>query len=486
MQKSFDIWCVREYNWCIKTPKGIPKMKTTKSLTKNLLKKITAGVLTAALLVVPVFSLSSCSDNSEQLDKIESGITSLSTANQIKALEDKIAGLADADDVAAIKEQLGALAGSAQLDELIAALTPKEEESGPLADNYAEEAYEKLVYIDKVLKDRDCIAGEQFKLAQKWIIFSLMEAGYVEGVDVVKQDSTMSKYVKKLEDAGAYKDMFPAVDSYDVSTETYNREGRKYVVAEGDTGAYVKVTLHTPNIVVTKKGNSDKTIIVGAHYDGTGSGDNGSSIALAVTTAQHLYDVETEYTIKFVFFTAEEYGLYGSSSYVENMTDEEIANTLYMINMDSLVCGDYCYLYGGVQDDENQTVTDTDAYDNAMAVASKAGLTFKSNPWTYESPAPGYDSPDYASPSTGDWSDHSPFKYAGIDYLYFEATNWDIPGPYYEYDGYGETYLVGMLMNTENDYLDYIETYFPGRPLKHLTQFSTLLNLLLTQTNYGE
>lgn len=475
-------------------------MKTAKSLTKSLIKKITAGVLSAALLVVPMFSLSGCSDNSEQLNKIETGMTTLSTAEQIKALEAKVAGLAAANDVAAlkaqlddlaaaedvedIKAQLGALASADKLDELIAALTP--EESGPLADNYAEEAYEKLVYIDKVLKDRDCIAGEQFKLAQKWIIFSLMEAGYVEGVDVVKQDSTMTKYVAKQDNADAYGDMFPAVDSYDISTETYNRQEWKYVVAEGDTGAYVKATLHTPNIVVTKQGKSDKTIIVGAHYDGTGSGDNGSSIALAVTTAQHLYDVETEYTIKFVFFTAEEYGLYGSSSYVENMTDAEIENTLYMINMDSLVCGDYCYLYGGVQDYDNKTVTDTAAYDNAMAIASKAGLTFKSNPWTYESPAPGYDEPAYASPSTGDWSDHAPFKYAGIDYLYFEATNWEIPGPYDEYDGYGETYLVGMLMNTENDYLEYIETYFPGRPLKHLTRFSTLLNLLLTQTNYGE
>ena len=62
-------------------------------------------------------------------------------------------------------------------------------------------------------------------------------------------------------------------------------------------------------------------------------------------------------------------------------------------------------------------------------------------------------------------------------------TNWDIPGAYAEYDGYGETYLVGMLMNTENDYLDYIEKYFPGRILDHITQFSTLLNVLVTQSD---
>ena len=70
---------------------------------------------------------------------------------------------------------------------------------------------------------------------------------------------------------------------------------------------------------------------------------------------------------------------------------------------------------------------------------------------------------------------------AGVTYLYFEATNWEIP----DYTGYGESSIVGMLMNTENDYLEFIETYYPGRPLKHLTQFSSLLNALLTQTSWN-
>ena len=451
---------------------------------KAIFKKIAACALAATLTISSMLCLGSCGDDEPtQLDQIQGSITGLSTAEQIEAIKAQIAGLSTAEQIEAIKAQIASINDSEQIEALYNALFPVQEE-GKLASNYAAEAYEKLVYIDQVLKDRDCVNGAQFKLAQKWIIFNLMEAGYVEGVDIEKQDSTMTQYAAKQETQEAYKSMFGAVDSYDISTETYNKSGRKYTVAEGDTGAYVKVTLHTPNIVVTKQGKSDKTIIVGAHYDGDGTGDNGSSIALAVTTAQHLFDVETEYTIKFVFFTAEEYGLYGAKTYANAMTEEEIANTLYMINMDSLVCGDYCYLYGGVQDDETQTVSGTEAYDNAMAVADELGLSFKSNPWTYENPAPGYDSPDYASPSTGDWSDHSPFKAIGVNYLYFEATNWDIPGPYAEYDGYGETYLIGMLMNTSNDYLEYIEKYFPGRPLAHLTQFSTLLNALLTQTNY--
>lgn len=420
--------------------------------------------------------------DADDIADVKSKIDQLSITEQVAELKEKLSSLSYTEDLAAIKEMINKLATAEQVDNLADALTPSGSQS-PLAADYAEEAYEKFLYIDKVLKDRDCLTGEKFQLAQKWIIFSLMEAGYVENVDIVKQDTTMTKYVAIKENPSEYAAMYPAVDHIDISEETYVRSGRNYVAAAN--GTHVKVTLHTPNIVVTKKGNSDKTIIVGAHYDGTGSGDNGSSVALALTTAQHLHDIETEYTIKFVFFTAEEYGLYGSKAYVAAMTEEEIANTLYMINMDSLVCGDYCYLYGGVQDDQNQTVTNTDAYDNAMNLAKTAGLKFKSNPWTWDNPAPGYDSPDYASPSTGDWSDHAPFKNAGINYLYFEATNWEIPGPYKEYDGYGETYLVGMLMNTPNDYVEYIETYFPGRPLAHLKQFSTLLNLLLTQKDYA-
>ena len=202
-----------------------------------------------------------------------------------------------------------------------------------------------------------------------------------------------------------------------------------------------------------------------------------------LTTAMHVHDLETPNTLVFVFFNAEEYGCYGSTAYADAMTGEEVENTLYMINMDSLVCGDYVNIYGGVFDKDNKEVVDAEAYYNAAAVAESIGLSFKTNPWTYENPAPGYEEPEYLSPSTGDWSDHVGFKKRGIKYLYFEATNWEIPGPYAEYDGYGETYLAGMIMNTDKDYLEYIEYYFPGRVLSHITQFSALLNALVMQKN---
>lgn len=343
----------------------------------------------------------------------------------------------------------------------------------------AEKSYDKIKYIDANLSDRDCYHGENFKDAQTWITSLALAAGYDESA-ITTQDVTTISY--KSADADL-DEAFSAVKSYETDGKLYKRSGRSYV--EDPEGEYVKASVVTENIIISKPGKSEKQIIVGSHYDGDGTGDNGSGVALNLTMLEKLVNVATPYTIQFVFFTAEEYGCYGSTAYANAMTDEEVANTLYMINLDSLVCGDYCYIYGGVQNDDEKIVTQTEAYDNAMAIAKSLGLDFHSNPWTWDNvePDPENDTglPKYASPSTGDWSDHVGFKNKGIKYLYMEATNWEIPGPYNEYDGYGETVLVGMLMNTTNDYLEYIETYFPGRILEHLNQFGTLLNALLVQ-----
>lgn len=384
----------------------IVNIKKAKKDLEMKFNKLATILLTGALSACLIVGAAGCSSNDSAVKDLE---------NKLSGYESKL-------------DEMGKL-----LEEMNNSLKPTEI-TAPV--EYSEECYEKVKYIDSVLRDRDCINGESFELAQKWIAWNLIQAGYGED-DIKFQDVT------------------------------FTRRGTEYT---------------SPNIVIKKQGKSEKQIIVGAHYDGTGTGDNGSGVALALTTAEKIADMELEYTITFVFFTAEEYGCYGSTAYANAMTETEIANTLYMINLDSLVCGDYAYIYGGVQDNANKTVTQTQAYDNAMEVAKSLGLSLKSNPWTWENPAPGYDEPDYASPSTGDWSDHKGFKKKGIPYIYFEATNWEIPGPYAEYDGYGETYLIGMLMNTENDYLEYIEKYFPGRIQQHLKTFSTLLYALVTQT----
>ena len=417
--------------------------------------KITSALLASALTVGCALGMTAC------------GNSATSSQNDSALL----------DEIAKLEQQLSDV--KQDLADLKKANEPDAEEE--TVWTYGAESYEKLKFIDKGLSDRDCLAGKHFKYTQNWIAYTLKNAGYTDD-DINYIDVAVPSYAEKDLKSYQLASAFPAASKVEYASDvTYSKQGYRYV--QDDEGTYKQVNAYSPNIEVTKQGKSDKQIIIGMHYDGDGTGDNGSGVALGLTTAEKFHDIETEYTLKFVFFTAEEYGLYGAKSYAAGLTDEEKANTLYMINIDSIVCGDYCYLYGGVQDNTNKTVNKTEAYDNATAVAKTLGLEFKSNPWTWDKPSPDDEGgdPSYASPSTGNWSDHAPFAKAGVTYLYLEATNWEIP----DYTGYGESSIVGMLMNTENDYLEFIETYYPGRPLKHLTQFSTLLNALLSQTEWN-
>ncbi len=306
---------------------------------------------------------------------------------------------------------------------------------------YGQQAYVYLQYIDRYLPDRDSVNGKNTVEAQEWIIRELENAGYAQN-QIEIQDFSFS-----------------------------GGRGKKYTAQ---------------NIIVTLPGQSTAQIIIGAHYDavddGSGTGDNGSSVALLLETACRLIqESPLEYTLVFAFFGAEEYDLDGSYAYVEAMTEKEVSNTEFMINMDSIICGDFCYIHGGVADYKNERVIELDAVNNVYAINQQLGLALHVHPWTYDNPAPGFKEPDYPSPSIGDWSDHAAFAERGIQYVYFEASNWEIPGPDRQYDGDSETAAVGRIMHTKNDTISRIEELFPGRTLYHLQIFSLLLNTVLTE-----
>lgn len=302
---------------------------------------------------------------------------------------------------------------------------------------YGQQAYVYLQYIDSHLPDRDCVSGENTAEAQDWIVAELEAAGYAE-------------------------------DQIEMEDFSFEDE-------EGDDNT-------SQNIIATLPGQSERQIIVGAHYDGTGAGDNGSGVALLLETACRLVKEDSPpHTVVFIFFGAEENDGDGSAAYAEGMTDDACADTDFMINMDSVICGDFCYLHGGVADFKHERVIGLDAFDKVYAISQRLGLGLHLNPWTFDNPAPGFDVPDYPSPSVGDWSDHISFAERGIQYVYIEASNWEIPGPDHQYDGDSETADAGRIMHTENDTLPRIEALFPGRTRYHLQVFSLLINTVLTE-----
>ncbi len=78
-------------------------------------------------------------------------------------------------------------------------------------------------------------------------------------------------------------------------------------------------TYYGRNIIFTKKGNTEREIVIGAHYDSVdtnGADDNASGVALLLETAIRIIDVDTNYTIRFILFDLGEYQNAGSQYHI--------------------------------------------------------------------------------------------------------------------------------------------------------------------------
>ena len=173
---------------------------------------------------------------------------------------------------------------------------------------------------------------------------------------------------------------------------------------QGDISAIVSVEpydLPSRNVIAEKQGNSDSggIVVVGAHYDTTpdtqGANDNGSGLSVVMTMAELTADIEYPFTVKFVLFGAEEVGLFGSRHYVDALGEQEIEDTLAMLNFDVPGSGDHLDFVG------SRELTDyaTEIAESIGAEAARAGL------------------PDSAA------SDHAPFHEVGIPVIFILAND---------------------------------------------------------------
>ena len=94
------------------------------------------------------------------------------------------------------------------------------------------------------------------------------------------------------------------------------------------------------NILVVKKGRTDRVIVVGGHHDkvedGMGAIDNGTGSTMVANLFQALRDHETDATIVFVAFGREEEGLLGSAAYLRALSPEQRSKIDAMVNLDTL------------------------------------------------------------------------------------------------------------------------------------------------------
>jgi len=245
-----------------------------------------------------------------------------------------------------------------------------------------------------------------------------------------KEEETAAYIILQLEGMG-----------YDVEVQEfeYERSGEVY---------------YSQNIIATKAGKIDQTVIIGAHYDSvserscgdgnilTGAGDNASGVAVMLEAAEVLSNYRTHGTIKFVAFGAEEVGLKGSVYYAEQMDEAEIENTVAMINLDSVGVGDHFNVYAG-KDNNPGWVRDL-----ALNIGQRIGHDIRTSPGNQDLPDCWY---DFAWGETADWSDHAAFRHLGIPIAYFEMMNWELD----ECEGV-ETEEYGWVMHTCMDNLSMV------------------------------
>lgn len=98
-----------------------------------------------------------------------------------------------------------------------------------------------------------------------------------------------------------------------------------------------------PDLICVLPGQTNQTIVVGAHFDhvlaGDGVVDNWSGAALLPSLYQGLRAEPRRHTFVFIAFTGEEKGELGSQTYVRRMSKDEVARTQAMVNMDTLGLG---------------------------------------------------------------------------------------------------------------------------------------------------
>ncbi|MHA6784579.1 M28 family peptidase [Pseudonocardia saturnea] len=120
--------------------------------------------------------------------------------------------------------------------------------------------------------------------------------------------------------------------------------------------ATVSETRRTTNVLAEKPGSGDGVLMVGAHLDsvpeGPGINDNGSGSAAILEVAQLIAKVESEQTIRFAWWGAEELGLLGAEHYVTTLPAPELARIGSYLNFDMVGSPNFVrFVYDGDDSD---------------------------------------------------------------------------------------------------------------------------------------
>lgn len=166
------------------------------------------------------------------------------------------------------------------------------------------------------------------------------------------------------------------------------------------------------NVVATQVGTvyPDAQYIVGAHYDSVdnpGADDDASGVAALLEIARVLSQYETEYTIKYIAFDMEEWGLIGSDEYVNDHYYDDIRG-MVQLDMIAYDSGGYAArIYGRNASNplKNALAAAINEYGNSLSVSIHGQM---------------------------DASDHAPFEWAGFEACCLIEDGWEVNPHYHQ------------------------------------------------------
>jgi Zn-dependent M28 family amino/carboxypeptidase len=152
---------------------------------------------------------------------------------------------------------------------------------------------------------------------------------------------------------GATDVTIPVLDgSFAVGDELYNLTQDGPVTVHIVTNT-TSETRSTSNVIADLPGgNTQRTVVVGAHLDsvpeGPGINDDGSGTATDLEVALQMAKTKTVNHVRFLWFGAEEAGLIGSQRYVASLTNQQQHDIMAMLDFDMLASPNFVrFVYDG-------------------------------------------------------------------------------------------------------------------------------------------
>lgn len=188
-------------------------------------------------------------------------------------------------------------------------------------------------------------------------------------------------------------------DEGEVLVKHFKKHSRAKASLNIDGASSTENTSH--NVIATKKPNhstsknpTNDILVISSHHDSVagapGANDNASGTAMTLELARVLKNIPSDTEIRFITFGAEEFGLLGSSHYVDHLSKTEISRVVANFNLDMVGSKDAGDLILQTMDDKPNLVTD-------LAQAASKKLNGEPTPY-----------------NQGDRSDHVPFAKVGI------------------------------------------------------------------------